>query len=173
MDSSDIETKVREHAQRAYILAQMETRPPGYTITAWACVLMDNPYDKLLARFTKRVDHEKARLGADASQAGLDGIFLEFMLPAVPTEPPPELAAKLVALFRAWAKDLAEQECLEALRPFVGQPRSVKVLHAAAAAVRKCLDDLVQVPSFPRFHGKLTMSAQGAFLLTLNDTRTR
>ena len=168
-----LEQRVQDHAQRAFMLAQMETRPPGYSIVAWACVLMDDPYDKLLGHYTKRVAREKDRVQFEASKAGLDGIFLEVVLPALPTNPPPELAAKSMALFKKWAKERAEQACQMALVPFLGRTRSPEVLRKAADVLRQCLDDLVQEPSFPRFTGKLKMNADGSFQVTLSDVGRR
>lgn len=178
MAEPSIEMKVREHTQRAFMLAQMDVRPPGYSVVAWACILMDDSYEKLETRYTKRVALEKAKVTEAASKAGMDGMFLEFSTPAVPATPPIEMVAKSMALYHKLAKELAEQACHRALVPFLGSSRSPEVMRQAAGAIRQCLDDLMQEQgqSFPRFACTLQMTKMtggDGFLFTLTDARGR
>ena len=141
---------------------------------AWACVLADNPVDKLVGRYTRRVNLERRRMEASALAAGATGadrLFQdEFFLPAVPASPPAALAAKAEALYAKLARELAANACLSALTPLIGQKQSVEVMRKAQAAVSACLADLVQVHQLPTYTAKLTMHKDGTFTLHLKGT---
>lgn len=169
----DISKRVGDHAQRAYILAQIETRPPGYSVDTWAGVLMDEPFDRLLGRYARRVAVERSRVEASALAAGARGVDLlfqqGFVLPAVPATPPPALAAKARRLYAQWAEELVQLECLEALQPLMGKVRSVEVMHQAQALILDCLARLTQEHQFPSYSAKLTMNKNGSFTVNLTS----
>lgn len=169
---SELQTRLQEHAHRAYILAQIETRPPGYGVNEWACLLMDNPCDKLRDRYEKRVQRE-AEKATEIDR--MDPLFPGLLLPAVPTHPSPALAAKAGVLYESWLVDLVQSECNGALQVLVGQKRSVSVLLSAQELIRGVLARLGDEEGPLPFQVKVTMNKDRTFTLNLTrpDSRRR
>ena len=173
----DIKALVKEHAHRAFILSQMEVLPPGYTQQAWAVHLMGNTHAQLLDRFTRKVATEKARIEALAVEhqdvfdlvARLDG----FLLPAIPADPPPELAAKARVVYMAWLGDLVRSECENVLAPLTGKERTVPHLMQAQAQVQEVIQRLTETEGAMPYQVKLTMNKDGTFTLKLTERRGR
>lgn len=160
-----IKSRVEEHARRAYILAQIEQRPPNYTTNAWAVLLMDNSFDKLKARFEMRT----FKLKEQAQQQALtDPLFAELSyLPATPEQPPVELATKSMALYQQWLADLVQSECEVAVQSFHGSPRTVPVLLAAREAITRVLARLEEQQGGPVPKVKVTMNDDLTFTVTV------
>jgi hypothetical protein len=147
----DIQAQVTEHAQRAFMLAQMEQRPPGYEVVDWALVLMDNTYSKLKARFDLRVQQ----------------VIPPQVLPAVPANPPAVVAAKARAIYLAWFTELARQECMNAIQPHVRRGRDESALRAAQQEVQAVLENLRLHDPEVRFTGRVSMTKEGSFQVDL------
>jgi len=172
----DIRAQVREHAYRAMVLSEIEDRPPGYTKTAWAVLLMDNDYDRLLTRFiqkvaAKRAIHEQMMRDADGYADAFEGDHS--FLPAVPKNPPSELAAKSREVHRKWLGVLVEQECRHALQSLIGHKMDDKTLWTAQGILDDTLKSLTaQVDHLP-YTAKVTMNQDGNFSLSLHEKPPR
>lgn len=145
----DVAHLVKEHTQRAYILAQHEQRPPGYSVNDWALVLMGNDYAKLEARYAHRLREAQERL------------------PAAPANPPEPVAAKARELYLKWFTELAQLECENAVYPLRGGSRSVTVMNKAKRAVQEALLRLREHDAALGFGAKLTMNKDGSFTIRL------
>lgn len=163
----NIQALVKEHAQRAYVLAQIEKKPPGYDVTAWAILLMDNSYTKLKTRYENRVLIEQERLLSQADGVDVvERIFQEGFLPAIPADPPAALVAKIRAVHDAWFTEIIRRECDLALQPLVGQRRSKEVLFQAKVLVQQVLSRVQAELGYQPFEVKITMNKDGSFSLT-------
>ena len=166
----NIADQVRMHADRALILSELERLPPGYTKVAWAVLLMDNDYNRLLARYTRKVAAEKLRLPEDQlHQLAREG---QSFLPAVPPIPP-ELVAKSREVYTKWLAGLVEQECLNALLPLVGSKRDVLVLGEAQHILSVTLDSMAEQLGPVPFTARVTMNKEGGFTLTVQGKPPR
>jgi len=143
----DVQEMVREHTKRAYVLAQITIRPPGYTTETWALHWMDHTYADLDARYEAWKAVHFKRQQAEFDEMGMVDWWPN--LPAVPEQPPPELATKARLLYQTWTRDLLIQECREVLQPLVGSPRTQDVMSQAANLVH----DLTQ--KWVRLRGEL------------------
>ena len=160
----DVEKELSEHADRAYRLAIMSPRPPGYDEVAWACVLFDTNPDVLKARFDQRVQLEVDRSAMDGKH---DPLFDEWMLPAIPKARPPVLRAKVTDKIAKAYHALALFECQETLALFRSVERDADRMRAAGLAVNQCLQALILNHEFPAYKAKLTMNKDGSFKIVL------
>lgn len=168
-------TRVKDHAQRAFILSQLETLPPGYTREDWAILLMGNPYAWLKDRFEGRVQREKVRHETAALKN--DPLFAELFkegqgfLPAVPKNPPAVLVVKARQVYDLWLEERVWSECHKALAPLAvqGLPRSVAALSKGITLVKDALaglavDEEIVLPWRPT----VTMNKDGTFAVRLD-----
>lgn len=101
-------SEVSKHLKRAYVLAQMERRPPGYSVDQWALYLMDLDCRVLRERLAGRVHQEREKVGGNV-------LFGDLAMPAVPVDLPAELVSKGAKLHDQWMHVEVMSICQEAL----------------------------------------------------------
>ena len=147
---------MRKRYALAYTLAQLERRPPGYTVDDWAVHLLDKPSTDLVKRLRQRVQ-----------QQDVDATRLLHEMPQVPEDPPVLVAEKITQMSKLKPKTTLEervyQKCAEALQPLVGQKRGVGTLMAARERIKKTLKG-TDLPFKVFAH----MANDGTFELTMN-----
>ena len=167
----DIKDLVKEHARRAFVLAQIEQRPPGYSTHEWAVLLMDSTREELEARYDLKVERERARWAEAVSK---DPLFADRdFLPAVPATPPPALATKIQQVYDIWLGERVQLECENALYPLMGQKRSVAVLSQGVGLIREAIARLDASEGGVPFQAKLTMNKDGSFVVELTRTKNK
>lgn len=142
----DIEAQVKDHTQRAWVLSVIEVLPPGYSRLAWAILLMDNTYNKLLSRYHLKVAAEVQRLSqvlprdvqVERAEKGMG------FLPIPPRTLPPELIAKAREVRSKWLGELVALECQNALARLNGMPLTDLVLREAQSILQETLAGMAE-----------------------------
>jgi len=172
IEPDDIEEQVRVHAQSAYTLAQMERRPPGYSVEDWAVYLMDLPPHALRDRLQQRIDREESE---NDRHLDLHSMIErpDTVLPTLPRTVPPGVMAKMKNRRLKLYAAMVSREVTSALVPFIGPPRkrSKAAFSAAAQAVRAKVQELTQrVGCELPVRVKLKMAEDGQFYFDLVST---